>query len=136
MSYGASAALQTAIYQHLKADPGVSGLVGDDVFDAVPSGIVPSVYISLGREDVVARNDKSGCGAVHRFTVSVVNEGAGFQAAKTIAGAVSDALHNQNPPLDRGRIVRMQFLRASARRIGEGARRRIDLLFEARVEDS
>ncbi len=136
MSYGVSAALQTAIYEHLKADAAVSSLVGSDIFDAAPSGTVPPVYVSLGREDVVARNDKSGSGAVHRFTVSVVNEGASFQAAKKIAGAVSDALHNTRPTLTRGRIVRMQFLRASARRIGEGARRRIDLLFEARVEDA
>ena len=135
MSYGTSAALQTAIYQHLLADSELQTLVGADVFDAAPPGAVPPVYVSLGPEDVIARNDKTASGAVHRFTVSVVNEGAGFQAAKTVAGAVSDALHDARPILSRGRVVRMQFLRAKARRIGDGARRRIDLLFEARVED-
>lgn len=135
MSYGASAALQTAIYQHLLSDPEVSALVGSNIFDAAPSGAVPPVYVSLGPEDVLARNDKSGNGAVHRFTISVVNEGAGFQAAKVLAGAISDSLHNRKPALNRGRVVRMQFLKATARRIGQGARRRIDLRFEARIED-
>ena len=71
----------------------------------------------------------------YKSDYSVVNESAGFQAAKTIAGAVSDALHNAQPALSRGRIVRMQYLRAKALRIDDGTRRRIDLLFEARVED-
>ncbi|NDR56065.1 DUF3168 domain-containing protein [Aliiruegeria sabulilitoris] len=136
MSYGASAALQTAVYQHLLANAEVSALVGSDVFDAAPSGTVPSVYISLGPEDVVARNDNLGAAARHRFSVSVVCETAGFQTAKTVAGAVSDALHNANPSLSRGRVVRMQFVKANARRIGDAARRRIDLLFEAVVEDA
>lgn len=135
MSYGVSAALQAAVYQHLRADAGIIAHVGSDIFDAVPTGILPLAYISLGPEDAFARNDKAGIGSLHRFTVSVVSDGAGFLAAKTIAGAVSDALHDAAPPLSRGRIVRMQFLRASARRIGEGARRRIDLTFEAQVED-
>ena len=135
MSYGVAAALQVAVYQHLLADAEVTALVGSDIFDAVPSGTVPPVYVSLGPEDAFARDDKSGSGTLHRFTVSVVNESAGFQAAKTIAGAVSDALHDARPALSRGRVVRMQYLRAKALRIDDGTRRRIDLLFEARVED-
>lgn len=136
MSYGASAALQTAVFQHLLADPEVSAIVGTDIFDAAPSGTIPPVFVSLGPEEVMARNDKTGTGALHRFTVSVVSDGAGFQSAKTLAGAVSDALHDAAPELSRGRLVRMQFLRARAKRIGDGTRRRIDLVFEARVEDA
>lgn len=136
MSYGASAALQTAVYQHLLDDANVAALVGPHIYDAAPTGAIPQIYVSLGPEDVTARNDKSGSGAVHRFTVSIVNDGAGFQAAKTVAGAVSDALNDARPDLSRGKVVRMQFLRASARRVGDGAKRRIDLLFEARVEDN
>ncbi|RYH11183.1 DUF3168 domain-containing protein [Tropicimonas sp. IMCC6043] len=135
MSYGASAALQTAVYQHLLADPSVSALVGTNIFDAAPSGTVPPVYISLGPEDAVARNDKTGRGAVHRFTVSIVNDGAGFQAAKSLAGAVSDSLQDALPASGPGRLVRMQFVRASARRVGDATRRRVDLLFEAQIDD-
>ncbi len=134
MSYGSSAALQAAIYQHLLDDPSVSAQVGPNVFDAVPAGTVPPVYISLGPEEVLSAGDKTSKGARHRFTVSVISENAGFQAAKTVAAAVSDALDDANPALSMGRVVRMQFQRAVARRIGNGTKRRIDLRFEARVE--
>ena len=37
--------------------------------------------------------------------------------------------------LDRGRLVGLRFLKAQARRLDQGAARRIDLRFVARVED-
>lgn len=135
MSYGTAAALQLAIYQHLQADALVASLVGTDIYDAAPAGTVPPLYVSLGPETVQPAGDKTGEGAKHRFTVSVVSESGGFLSAKSVAVAVSDALHNARPVLGRGRIVQMRFLNAAARRVGAGAGRRIDLRFEARVED-
>ncbi|SNS42908.1 DUF3168 domain-containing protein [Tropicimonas sediminicola] len=135
MSYGTAAALQSALYQHLLADAGVSALVGSDVYDAVPSGTVPSLYVSFGHETALPAGDKTGNGARHRFTVSVVSESGGFLGAKAVAVAISDALDGAPPALMRGRIVHMRFLKAEARRVGSGAKRRIDLRYEARVED-
>lgn len=135
MSYGMAAALQAAVYQHLLADPGVSAQVGSNIFDAMPSGAVPTTYVSLGAETVRDRSDASGSGAEHRFTVSVVTDAAGFGAAKSVAAAVSDALRDAPLVLSRGRLVGLQFVRAAAKRADKGAGRRIDLTFLARVED-
>ncbi|NVO55621.1 DUF3168 domain-containing protein [Rhodobacteraceae bacterium B1Z28] len=136
MSYGVSAALQAAVYQQLSTDGDVNTLSGGAVYDAVPAGAVPQTYVTLGPEDVREASDRSGAGAVHRFTVSVVSEAAGFGAAKTLAGAVCDALAGAALTLDRGRLVGLWFERARARRTGTGgAIRQIDLKFRARVED-
>ncbi|WP_299887246.1 DUF3168 domain-containing protein [uncultured Ruegeria sp.] len=137
MSYGVSAALQAAVYQQLSANSDVVTLSGGAIYDAVPAGAVPQTYVTLGPEDVREASDRSGAGAVHRFTVSVVSEVAGFGAAKTLAGAVCDALENAPLTLDRGRLVGLWFERASAKRTGTGgAVRQIDLRFRARVEDN
>lgn len=134
MSYGASAALQAAVYQRLAADPAVAGPVGSAIYDAVPPGALPPVYISLGPEDVRDRSDKTGTGAEHDFTVSVVTEAAGFQTAKAIAAAVVAALTPGGLALGEGRLVDLWFLRARARRVGAADQRRIDLWFRARVD--
>lgn len=137
MSYGMAAALQSAVYQHLLADNGVTALIGSAIYDAVPAGNLADTYVSLGPEDVRDRSDQSGTGAVHRFTVSVVTENAGFGAAKQVAAAVGDALKDADLTLSRGRMIGLWFERASARRSGKAGRiRRIDLRFRARLEDN
>lgn len=130
MSYGAAAALQAAVFQHLSADPALAGVA---VHDAVPSG--PSgTFVLVGPEEALDASDKSGAGAEHRLAVSVISDGAGFLAAKTIAAAISDSLAGASLVLARGRLVSLLFQRASARRIDEGEVRRIDLTFRARIE--
>lgn len=136
MSYGVAAALQAAVFQQLSGDAQVGVLSGGAIYDAVPSGVLPQTYVTLGPEEVRDASDRSGAGAVHRFTVSVVSEAAGFGAAKTLAGAVCDALEGAALSLNRGHLVGLWFERASARRTGTGgAIRQIDLRFRARVED-
>ncbi|UWQ15579.1 DUF3168 domain-containing protein [Aliiroseovarius sp. M344] len=135
MSYGVSAALQQAVYQHLTADTALSTLVTGAIYDAVPAGIITGTYVSLGPEDVRERSDMTGHGAVHEITVSVVTDAAGFQAAKGVAAAVSDALVDAALVLARGTLVYMNFHRARARRVEDADVRRIDLFFRARVQD-
>lgn len=136
MSYGVSAALQQAIYQHLAADTALSTLVSGAIYDAVPAGIITGTYVSLGPEDVRERSDKTGHGALHEVTISVVTDAAGFQAAKEVAAAVSDALVDASLTLTRGSLVYLNFHRARARRVEDADVRRIDLIFRARVEDN
>ncbi|MEL6519888.1 MAG: DUF3168 domain-containing protein [Pseudomonadota bacterium] len=136
MSYALGAALQGAVYQTLTSDGVLAGLIGDAVYDNAPAGVPPSLYAVLGAEEVFARNDKTGDGALHRFTVTVVSQEAGYQLGKTVAAAVSDALHGATPAMDRGRVVSLNFERARARRTGPEQRREIVLRFAARVEDS
>ena len=136
MSYAVSAALQSAVFAALGEDSAVAQFVGDAVYDALPSGALPSLYISLGPETVRSADDMTGTGATHRFVISVVTEVPGFHAAKQAAGAVCDVLHDAGLVLGRGRLVSLQFDRARAQRIDKGAGRRIDLTLVARVEDA
>lgn len=136
MSYGLSGVLQGAIYQRLQGDASLTSMIGDAVYDAVPLGEIAETYVMIGPETVWDRSDKSGTGAEHRLTISVLSDGAGFAAAKAVAGRVSDLLHGGDLTLTRGRLVYLNFDRATARRAGTGNQRRIDLRFRARVEDN
>jgi hypothetical protein len=135
MSYGVGAALQAAVYQRLAGDGALDALVSGAIHDSIPPGTVTGTYVSLGPEDVRDASDQVGRGALHEFTVSVVTDQAGFQQAKAVAAAVSDALTGASLPLSRGRLVGLWFLSARARRVEKADVRRIDLTFRARVED-
>lgn len=136
MSYAAAAALQEAVYQKLAADAALGALVEGAIYDALPPGTLPPLYVTLGPEEVRDRSDKSGGGAWHRFTVSVITGSDGFHTAKRVAAAVSDALVGADLTLTRGRLAGLHFHRARARREGTGDLRRIDLTFRARVDDT
>ena len=136
MTYAVSAALQSAIYETLATDPVLDGLVGTAIYDAVPAGNLPSLYVTLGAEAVADASDKTGSGAVHRLDVTIVSETPAFGAAKTVAAAVSDALLAADISLTRGRLVSLNFEKARAGRIDGAAGRKIDLTFRARVEDN
>ena len=136
MSYAVSAALQSAVFAAVASDIAVSDAVGDAVYDALPSGALPSIYITIGPETVKVADDLTGSGAVHSFTASVVTEMPGFFQAKEVAGAVCDVLHDADLPLDRGRLVSLRFEKARAAKIDNGTGRRIDLTFRARTEDN
>ena len=135
MSYGVAAALQMAVYQHLIDDAGVAALVGTSIYDAVPSGTLPSLYLVLGTEDVRDASDKTGGGALHAFTIAVVTDTAGFSSAKVAAAAVSDALVDAQLNLARGALVSLNFYKAKAARVGTGDVRQINMIFRARVAD-
>lgn len=135
MSYGVAAALQSAVFQRLQTDTALLGLVGPAVFDALPAGPLPEVYVALGQEDARDLSSATHQGAAHRFTVSVVADTGGFKRAKEAAAAISDALVDAPLSLARGNLVSLRFLRAQARRSRAGAARRIDLTFQAIVED-
>lgn len=135
MSYGVAAALQAAIYQRLMANSALDALIGSAIYDAVPPGTTVGTYVSIGPEVVRDASTQSERGAFHEFSVSVVSDDAGFQKAKAVAAAVSDALTGATLILARGRLVGLWFLRGRARRVEEADVRRIDLFFRARVED-
>lgn len=135
MSYGVASALQAAIFQRLSGDSALAALVGGNIFDSLPPEETAGTYVAIGPEEVRDASTKTGRGALHDLAVSVVTDEAGFRAAKDVAGAVSDALTGATLVLARGRLVGIWFLRAAARRDGDGTRRRIDLIFRARTED-
>lgn len=131
MTYQAAAALQAAIFGALSGAPALAGV---SIVDAMPPGTTAGTFVLIGPETVVDQSDGSGPGAEHRLVISVISEANGFLAAKTVAGAVSQSLLAGGLTLATGHLVSMHFLRAVARRLGDGAARRIDLTFRARVE--
>lgn len=136
MSYAMSAALQTAIFAALASDSVLADLVGSDIYDAVPAGVLPETFVSLGREKVRDASDQSGNGALHTLEISVITSLPGFAAAKKVAAAVSDVLHGADLTLARGRLVFLRFERAEARRTDSNSTREILLRFRARVDDA
>ena len=131
MSYGAGAALQTAIFGLLATAPELAGV---GILDAIPPGGGGGTFVLIGPEEVVDLSDSSGGGTEHRFSVSVISDAAGFLAAKSVSGAVSERLIAATPPLSCGRVVSIRFVKAVARRLNNGAVRRVDLTFRARIE--
>ncbi|MEL6960742.1 MAG: DUF3168 domain-containing protein, partial [Pseudomonadota bacterium] len=116
-------------------DATLTGLVGTDIYDALPSGTLPSLYVALGPELAKDASDMTGGGANHEFTIAVVTTSAGFSTAKQAAAAISDALVDADLTLSRGTLISLSFYRAKAVRVGTGGERRIDLTFKARVQD-
>jgi len=135
MSYGVAVALQRAVFARLSADATLADLVGTEIYDALPTGSLPPLYVVLGAEEVRDASDQTGGGAWHQFTVSVVTQSAGFATAKAAAAAVSDALVDAPLVLERGALVSLNFYKAKAARVGTGAVRQINLIFRARVAD-
>jgi len=133
MSYGMTAALQTAIYGVLSGDAALAAIVGVHVYDALPTGPLPPLYVTLGPEKVRDRSDVSAGGAEHEFSVTVTNNAAGSHAAKEAAAAVSDALLSVPLSLSRGRVARVRFYRAKARK--SGGDRLIEVWFRARLDE-
>lgn len=134
MSYAMTAALQAAVFAALRDDPTVSDLSGGAIYDALPTGPVAPLYVLIGPEEARDASDKTGAGAVHDFTVTVVSDAAGFATAKALAAAVSDALCHADLALARGRLVALRFLRARARRIN--AEREVEVRFRARLDEN
>ncbi|XAT60592.1 DUF3168 domain-containing protein [Rhodobacteraceae bacterium Araon29] len=135
MSFANSAALQSAIYTQLSEDSEVLDLVGGHIYDAMPSGDLPELFISLGAEVMHDKSDVTGIGTDHDLTLSVITTKAGFLPAKVLASAVGQALLGTLPDLEQGRIVFFNFIRATARRDTDSQTRRIDMLFRARLAD-
>ena len=137
MSYAATVALQAAVYGALRDDAALADLVGDAIYDAMPVAAPPGTYVSLGPEDVRDAGDMTAPGALHDFVVSVLSgtdEANGFGAVKAVAVVVSDVLETTGITLDRGHLAGLWFLRARARRAENGAGRRVDMTFRARID--
>ena len=122
----------------MRTDPGLTGLVGDAVYDAMPVTPPAGTFVSLGPEVVRNAGDQTAAGSEHEFVVSVLSgtdgDNSGFHAVKAAAAAVAAALDSADLPMEQGHLAGLWFLRATARRAETGAGRRVDLTFRARVD--
>lgn len=135
MSYAVSGALQAAVFTALTGNVAVMNLVGDHIYDAVPSGALPNLYIALGEEKVRDLSSKTGAGALHDLSVDIHGDVAGFQAVKALAAAVCDALIDSKLTLSRGSLTGLQFKFARARKGISPDQRVINLTFRALVSE-
>jgi hypothetical protein len=129
MSYQRAGALQAALVSHLAADRALSALIGDALYDAVPSGTLPETYVMMGEEEAKDAADPFGQDALHDFTLSIVSTAQGFLMAKTVAAAIGQALEFAPVSLTEGRVVWLRFRKAKAQRNSET--RQIDLKYRA-----
>ncbi len=135
MSYEHSAALQSAVYVALINDPEVTALVSQNIFDALPSGSLPDMFVSLGSETVQDASDKTHSATLHDFTISVITTHSGFLEAKQVAAAVGKVLLGSSLLLLAGSLTYLNFQRATARRDTDSQTRRIDMSFRARIDN-
>lgn len=133
MSYVLSGALQTAVYGALAGDAALINLVGDAIYDALPSGNVPQLCVMLGAERVRDRSDYETQAALHEFAVTVRSDAPGYLSAKAAAARVCEILDGADLALSRGRLIRLDFYKANARQRAD--RREVETWFRAFVED-
>jgi len=134
MSLSNTATLQRAIYRHLSQNSDIAQLVGSHIYDALPSGTLPQLFISLGVDDVTDASDVTGQGTLHDLVISVITTQPGFLLAKDLAGSIGQALLNTPPDLGPLGLVYLNFVRATARRDTDTQTRRIDITFRARID--
>ncbi|MEP5154341.1 DUF3168 domain-containing protein, partial [Planktotalea sp.] len=103
------------------------------IYDAMPAGTVPDLYVLLGEEAVKDASDESGAGAVHDVVISIMSTADSFLTLKEAGNAIWQALDSAPLVLTRGRVVGLWFLNSSAKRSTAGLRK-IDLKFRARLE--
>lgn len=134
MSYTLSDVLQVAVYGHLSGDAELGILTDNAIFDALPVGGVPQLYVTLGPETVTDKSDYEIRAALHEFAITVVTETPGFTTAKTVAARIAELLDGADLNLSAGHLVRLDFHKAKAR--PAGAKREVELWFRAFVEDT
>lgn len=135
MSFAVSEALQAAVFTALSGDAGVTALVGGGIYDALPSGALPGLYVALGAEKARDLSSKTTGGALHDLAVDIHGDVSGFQSVKAVAAAVCDALIDADLPLNRGVLTRLQFKSARAVKGVSPDQRVINLTFRAFVVD-
>ncbi len=107
MSLDPSRDLQKAIVAALKADPDVVALVGQRIYDAVPSGAA-FPYVTIGGDEVT-QDDAECLEAFDIFSqIDVWSRAVGQPEMKQIAGAVRAVLHDAVLTLDDYALVSLQ----------------------------
>lgn len=132
-----SLALQTALFEHLRADPVLTETLGGPrIYDASPhaqSGEGPPPYITLRDESVTAWDTKTEEGTAHELTFTVWSAERGFSQVKSIQAALADALATV-PELADARVIDLRFVSSATRRERRTRLRRADCVYRALVE--
>jgi hypothetical protein len=113
-------ALQKAMVAALKADPALSALIQERVYDQAPEGAL-CPYLALGRcESRPVAAD--GGGVEQRFTLTCVSRFAESEEAKAVSAAVRACLHEAVLEADGVRTATLRATFADVFRAGDGRR--------------
>lgn len=133
MSTQFSGPVQVAVFDRLASDPAVLAIVGSHVYDAVPAGALPNIYVLIGEEVVKDHSDSSGLAAHHDIAISVISSVESFLMMKDAAAAITTALQAAPLSLSEGSVSAFWTRGVASRRDAAG-QRKIDLKFRLRVE--
>ncbi|BCH32637.1 hypothetical protein MesoLjLc_45670 [Mesorhizobium sp. L-8-10] len=106
-------ALQKAVFDALRADPAVSGLIAGRVYDRVPADSQGNVtatfpYVSFGPYDFVSDDAECIDAGEHTLQVDVWSRAVGRVEAKQVTDAVRLALHSHEADLGVYALVEMR----------------------------
>lgn len=125
--------LQGAIVSRLKADAGVIALVGDRVFDTVPSG-APFPYVSYGPVDNLSDDADCITGFDITVQIDVWSRAVGFPEAKRISNAVRAALHDAPITLSVNALALIEHRQTRTIRDPDGLTSHAAMTFNALIE--
>lgn len=127
--------LQGAVVARLKSFAGVAALVGDRVFDEVPSTAV-FPYISIGPSDEV--DDSADCiiGSEVTFQIDGWSRAVGFPEVRRMSNAVRAALNGQEFNLSTNALANLEFTSSRVFRDPDGETKHAVLIFTASIEAS
>jgi len=96
--------VQKAIFDILKANGTIAGLVGTRIFDTVPDK-TPFPYINFEPFDSLTEETKDQDGQMHSFQIDVWSRERGTLEARQIIAAIRDAVHRVPLTITNGDIV-------------------------------
>lgn len=101
-AYEPSLQLQKAIYEALRANTALTGLLADpgidSIYDFVPDGAA-FPYIQIGDDTVVEDGDDTARGFECTITLHVFDQGRSRKRVKEIMGAIADTLDRREAAL-------------------------------------
>lgn len=96
--------VQKAIFDILKADVTIAGLVGTRIFDTVPDK-TDFPYINFEPFDSATEETKDQDGQMHSFQIDVWSRYRGTIKAREIIAAIRDAVHRVPLSISNGDVV-------------------------------
>lgn len=115
-------ALQKALIAHLRADAGVSALLGDParIWDGPPrAAAYPHLVVGRSESRPVAAD---GCGIEHGLTLRCASRFDGLEEAKAVCAAVRAAVHEAPLEADGVRVVSLRATFTDVFRSGDHTR--------------
>lgn len=125
--------LQGAIVARLKAEAGVTGIVGQRIYDPVPAGAV-FPYVSMGPREELSDDAECITGIEATMQIDAWSRSGGFSEVSRAADAVRDAIHGYEFNLTTNALVLFEHRLTRIFRDPDGITSHAAMTFTALVE--